>query len=337
VGTGGTGRSTARGWAFDGTRWVRSRLVEGVPSALIGVDSIGPDDAWAVGGASDASALAEHWDGRSWTRVDTPAAPAYSNDQLQSVTMVSSHDVWAAGYNTDEDLKTTALIEHWNGHRWRRADIQLPPGTANSRLYAISAAAKDDIWAVGIATYSTGYLIEHWDGVAWTPSTPVATTQETLISQFRGVYALSASDAWAVGSVHSGNIDSTATAHWDGRRWTLVPSPNGTNPAYPTSMLNSITATSPADAWAVGFSADQPFYPAQTLILHWDGQHWTKVPAPSAGAVANELWSVDAASPDDAWAVGFLSNTDFDYDHDRYLYLHWNGHHWKHVRVPGHR
>jgi hypothetical protein len=43
---------------------------------------------------------------------------------------------------------------------------------------------------------------------------------------------------------------------------------------------------------------------------------------------------VDASSPDDAWAVGYYSDTDFDNDQDAYLYLHWDGQRWRHVPVP---
>jgi hypothetical protein len=320
---------------FDGTRWVPSHPVGGLGSALSGVDAVASNDAWAVGGAPDAAALAEHWDGRDWTKVATPAAAPFSYDQLRSVTMVSPHNVWAAGYNTNEDLVTTALIEHWNGRRWIRVDVQLPPGTSNSRLYGISAASKNDIWAVGIARSSMNYLIEHWDGDAWTPAAPVIKPTNAFLDQFRGVHVTSANDVWAVGCQVIGDDCKTAIAHWDGRRWTLVPSPNGQNPAYPQDILNSVTATSPKDAWAVGLTGAQTFDPAQTLVLHWDGHDWTKVASPNVGAVANQLWSVDAASPDDAWAVGYYSNTDFDNDRDRYLYLHWNGHRWRHVRVPG--
>jgi hypothetical protein len=46
-----------------------------------------------------------------------------------------------------------------------------------------------------------------------------------------------------------------------------------------------------------------------TLILHWNGTAWSKVPSPSPGPKGNFLTSVSAVSPTDAWAVGYSRNS----------------------------
>lgn len=61
--------------------------------------------------------------------------------------------------------------------------------------------------------------------------------------------AISARDAWAVGSHYTGTYpDETGKAlieHWDGTAWRHVPSPNGPGGA---SELTAVTATFPANA-----------------------------------------------------------------------------------------
>jgi hypothetical protein len=61
-----------------------------------------------------------------------------------------------------------AAIDHWDGARWRRVDVELPPGTTTSHFDGISAALADDVWEVGGGDMMNGYLLEHWDRKTWT-------------------------------------------------------------------------------------------------------------------------------------------------------------------------
>jgi hypothetical protein len=70
----------------------------------------------------------------------------------------------------------------------------------------------------------------------------------------------------------------------------------------------------------------------QTLIEHWDGGTWTVVASPNVNEEQNSLWSVDAVSATDIWAVGIYR------DATSRLYLplkeHWNGTAWTIVDTP---
>src|SRR5215471_20997686 len=78
----------------------------------------------------------------------------------------------------------------------------------------------------------------------------------------RGVSALSASDAWAVG-------DSATVLHWNGTIWAPA-----TIPGLPVNVfLSAVDALSSSDVWAVGESSAQGA-PVTTLIVHWDGTAW---------------------------------------------------------------
>jgi hypothetical protein len=109
----------------------------------------------------------------------------------------------------------------------------------------------------------------------------------------------------------------------------LVPSPS---PGQDRNELTGVTALSPTDVWAVGYSAD----PSQssdrpwrysTLIEHWDGTSWTVIPSPDPySGAGNFLNDVVAISPDDAWAVGGTGDI-FPNRGDAFI-LHWDGHRW---------
>jgi hypothetical protein len=121
----------------------------------------------------------------------------------------------------------------------------------------------------------------------------------------------------------------TLVLHWNGSRWSVVPSPND-GPF--TQELFEVRALAADDVWAVGyhlavFGFDQVF---QTTILHWNGEAWSVVPSPDVNQLNNYLWSVDGTSATDAWAVGFY-DTGFEL---RTMIQHWDGVSWTIVPSP---
>ena len=58
---------------------------------------------------------------------------------------------------------------HWNGAAWQ--PVAAPEGASGTgALYAVTALAPDDVWAVGFEATSDGdtnALTIHWDGDAW--------------------------------------------------------------------------------------------------------------------------------------------------------------------------
>ena len=86
--------------------------------------------------------------------------------------------------------------------------------------------------------------------------------------------------------------------------WEIVPSADrGDLPI----TLNGVVALSASEAWAVGAAGD-PLAPSSTSIQRWDGAAWTAVNAPSPGSERNGLLGVDAAGPNEVWAVGRTSS-----------------------------
>jgi hypothetical protein len=146
----------------------------------------------------------------------------------------------------------------------------------------------------------------------------------------RGASATSSTDVWAVGDQCPTCADpGTLTLHWNGTHWSMVPSPN---PGPTRNVLNAVAAVSPSDAWAVGSFGNSGCQTAATLILHWNGTHWSKVASPNPGAACNELSSVSAVSATNAWAVGRSCTFAINTCHT--LVLHWNGTAWSKMASP---
>ena len=65
-------------------------------------------------------------------------------------------------------------------------------------------------------------------------------------------------------------------------------------------LLAGVAATSARNAWAIGCTGclSKP----ATLILHWNGTAWQRVPSPKPPGAT--LYAVAATSGTNAWAVG---------------------------------
>jgi hypothetical protein len=205
------------------------------------------------------------------------------------------------------------------------------PSAGPSGLAAVAATSGRDAWAVGTRGPSGRFrtLTEHWDGHAWkiVPSpSPAAGASPT--DALTGAVATSATNAWAVGFYEKTTTSfRTLAEHWDGTRWTVVPSPDS---GAGENAFTAASAVAASDIWAVGFRQDQGS--RRTLTEHWDGRAWKIVPSPNVGAGDNFLFGVAAVSATRAWAVG-TDATSFG----QTLVLRWNGSRWSVVpsRDPG--
>jgi hypothetical protein len=121
------------------------------------------------------------------------------------------------GRRTGTGVGNGALIEHWNGKNW--SVVPTPDPTGDTNLRAVATSSPDNARAVGYTRPSTcnpmpGTIAMHWNGKAWT----IVPTPEppAYLDAFCGVAAISADDAWAVGTT---NWTSTMITHWNGRTW----------------------------------------------------------------------------------------------------------------------
>lgn len=137
--------------------------------------------------------------------------------------------------------------------------------------------------------------------------------------------------AWALGEVGRAGPGRLLIERWDGTAWSRVAGPDikgGVN-------IFAGTAGPGGTAWAVGDSCSSQCalnseLGFKTLVLHWDGMAWSRIPSPSPAGGAL-LYSVSAQPDGTAWAVGCSPcvNT------EKALILHWNGTAWSQVAYSG--
>jgi len=221
-------------------------------------------DIWAVG--SDASGTAQilHYNGTSWSSVESPTPFL-----LIGVWGSSASDVWAVSYG--------GTIIHYNGTSWST----VPSGTT-VELFDVWGSSKSDVWAAGSGT------LLHYDGVSWTRSPGVS-----------GVYAVggtSRSDVWAIEDCYiagcADNVANNVLLHYDGAVWSRISSAG----VLPDGVYQ-IWGSSRSNAWMVGYNSSH----ATGRISHYDGTTWSDVPIQMQGGF---LYDVSGTSATDVWAVG---------------------------------
>jgi hypothetical protein len=89
--------------------------------------------------------------------------------------------------------------------------------------------------------------------------------------------------------------------------------------------LESVTAVSPAQVWAVGESATSTS-PSRPYALRWNGRTWASVPVPNTGPAGDgrKLLSVAVAGHGQLAAVGYDNGPTAT----RLLHASWDGHRW---------
>jgi hypothetical protein len=307
-------RTRVKRW--DGRSWSDDPGMARPHSHLSAVDAINPDDAWAVGsqartGRPGSRPLIVHWNGIRWSVSHYGGLGQGFDMELTDISMVAPDDVWAAGFDLSQGgTVMTAIVLHWDGAAWHQ--VAVPDGAL---LNAVAATGPDDVWVAGYTFRSYEFL--HWDGHEWS----TAAAAGSILS----MDALAPDDIWA-GGVDTNGLTSGVIEHWDGKAWSVVPSPQpGGNLG---TVVRGISAVSPDDVWAVGAQGNPPGGdPAPTLIEHWDGAEWSVVQSPSQGRAWSVLTDVSADSPSDAWAYGTFSN-DASQPLVKLLFVHWDGTTW---------
>jgi hypothetical protein len=184
---------------------------------------------------------------------------------------------------------------------------------SGAELQAIAADGPDDAWAVGgPSLFEDGLrppaLIEHWDGTRW-----LAASSPAVAGTFESVAIAARDDVWAVGELGTsgrgkftgeGSKGQALAEQWNGARWSTIRFQG-------LRSLSAAAATSARDVWMVGSDSTRA-----AVILHWDGNRWTRSRRANA-----ELFGLAALSPTDVWAVGETSGT-------RFLEMHWDGNQW---------
>ena len=135
----------------------------------------GSANCMAVGSSAN-GALAERWNGRSWSTEQVPTRRAGSPPPtpivagLTSVSCIGASDCIAVGTSDSEG----PLIVQWNGKQW---SLQRPAADTDLPLDSVSCGSRSMCVAVATATdcgssCSTSTEVERWNGRRWSLREP---------------------------------------------------------------------------------------------------------------------------------------------------------------------
>ncbi len=266
---------------------------------LWAVDALGPNDVWACGekfvqgpgGSPGTHILVMHWNGSSWTAMNTPIQAA-AGDVLYGVEAIAPNDVWFFGDYIYQGPTTSdrAIALHYDGSNFTFVPVpSVNPQTSGfgdgNGLRAGFALASNDIWAVGAASdgdsMPAGHSqIQHWNGSTW-QNVPGPTPGD--FHDLNAVVALAPNDVWAGGEYVGASGNHGLALHYNGSSWTQVPVAAGIQDF-------------------VAFASDD-IYAAGGAIMHWDGASWSVVETFPQVVGATET-GLSAAGPCDLWTGG---------------------------------
>jgi hypothetical protein len=154
-------------------------------------------------------ALAETWNGRTWSIENLPGLSDAREAELHSVSCATPSACIAVGFsdpaNSNQDYP---LAESWNGSGWTIAPTPPTyPGVAAARLSGVSCPAVDACATVGYQGFRREFhgeqsqepLVDRWNGSNWTiERTPAL--QGPFNGAFTALSCVSPSSCAAVGT-----------------------------------------------------------------------------------------------------------------------------------------
>jgi Phosphoesterase family len=257
---------------FDGSMWtaVSAPSPGARQNILYGVAAISDDDVWAVGGFQDAKdtwhPLAEHWDGRGWTRV-AAAEPGATGNLFYAVS-ASTAGVFATGQQAGTHFPGKALVEHWDGEAWEVVSSPVDPGGTDLALAVTAAGSLVSV--VGdressVAPYTTFVAAGGEDRVSLVPTPNTGAGENDLF----GAATARDGSTWAVGwfiDPSTGNHN-TLVEHGVKGIWSVVDSPDP-NQSLGDNGLSSVAEIPGGGLWAVGQTTNTDGNRATLILFH---------------------------------------------------------------------
>jgi hypothetical protein len=268
-----------------------------------------------------------------------------SNSTLNAIYCPAAGNCWAVG-QYEKNGAQIDQIQHWNGKKWTQVATPNPGGTGSgdvADLYGVRCLPAANCWAVGYYVKNHADLDQllHWNGRKW--STAAAPTPGgTLANDFNelfGVTCTSASNCWAAGQygafVDTSQLILNQALHWNGKRWSLVSTPQpGGKAESDVSSLQAIRCNSASNCWAVGDDGNLGMSTVHLSdeALRWNGRKWSSVAILTLTGASDldSLIGLTCTSAANCWAVGERQTPSVITNRA----LHWNGTKWSAVTTP---
>jgi hypothetical protein len=256
-----TGAIRSLGERWNGKSWSLLSTVDpsgGTRVVLQAVSCVSAAACTAVGSYRNTSGvtttLAEAWNGSVWTRQTTPPPTAAQQSLLLGVSCTSGSACTAVGDYTDSSGHLLTLGERWNGSSWVEQLTANPSGATFNVLNGVSCATATGCVAVGSSgTSPSGSLTEVWDGTTWSIKA-VPDPSGASGSGLNGVSCTASNACRAVGDYSSGGSELTLAERWNGKKWTVEPTPNPIDST--NSVLSGVSCSKATACMAVGNDAN---------------------------------------------------------------------------------
>lgn len=248
---------------------------------------VSPDEGWAVGntapnafgapGSPSPAGVIYHFIDGQWVRLPE----TYANSPLVSLSMDSPTDGWAFSSPQMSPIGRVVVL-HYTLGQWHPVDVPALDEVVNGGGFLMSLSVQ-------MFGPSAGWMFA-WTGVQQDPNNPnsrgkvvilryangvwttVAAPPVTVTTQVFGLSAVSANEAWTVGTDYGDLGDlKVVIAHYVNGAWSLWPK------IFAGNSDQSITMLSPTDGWA----AYDPNDSLGTVLLHYDGTAWAPVATPA--------------------------------------------------------
>ena len=263
-----------------------------MPGRALLVTAFEDGTATAIGGsaADPAIPVLRHFDGDSWSEQSLPSeVDGYA---FGAAGRTPDGHAWFAGTRAYTVYEVGVVFMRVEGGSIEDIDFVTSPRAPVD----ISGTSSDDVWAL-----TSGGDVIHFDGASWQVM-DVPEIYSRLYPQ--AIHAASPDDVWIAG--YGGNARGEYIGyiqHWNGASWVRISTPFDNQD--PSRFLD-VDGSGSNDIWVSGGDAED-------ILLHWDGNAWTRAPGPGS-SVARVL----AMEPDNAWAVTNMSD----------VVYYWNGDLW---------
>ncbi len=303
-----SGKTLVEAWAGGSWTRTPTPNVVSPNSVLSGIDCPIPTWCMAVG-RHGRQTLSEDWDGSVWTVVPTANVPQATTNELHQVACPSVSlciavgdedigsyprgmiEVWrgsgAWSIVTPQDLPPSGHVLNPDYSDVRAPSVTCAPASEcfvytgiyvdswNGRLFQALPEAPIDVGTLSCPSAADCLAVDPearvawWNGTAWSPAPPIATTGTSSgnreIPPVAGSSCPSADDCRVVG---------TSQWQWNGVKWLSDPQVGPSRPE-----LTAVSCASPA--LCVGVAADtSPPRAGAPVTQVWNGRVWSSLPEP---------------------------------------------------------
>ncbi len=212
----------------------------------------------------------------NWSQTSTPSEfNSYRFTALDSVSVISSTDAWAAGYfNRAMGTGYEPTAWHWNGSIWQVSILpSLPVGTI---LGGIDAVNANDVWVAGTYLNTMSPVVLHFNGTNWVTVSPPPLGFLMSISVFDN-------SVWV--SDNAGRVAEYVSGTWN------VTQLGGEVLSFDASTNLRLAG----DINTLG------------LIGIYTATQWLTTTFDGPGEGPTQLWDIHETADEDVWATGWYS------------------------------